>query len=477
MNASKDAFTEACQTHLDLQVPLRPGAHASADRISTEYDPATVATQFSFLQKSESWSRERMSAWVQERLRKLLHHAQETVPYYTRIFWEVGFDPSTARLPEDLQEIPLLTKEEIREARYDLVSRSYSPLDLTYMTTGGSTGDPLRIIMDREFRSRNHANTHYYLGLAGYELGKARSIRLHGDVLGEEPDGSQVKWVEEGNRLTMSVFALNKTTVPEYVDAIDRFSPAYIHGYPSALMILAQTMQQLGLRFARPFESIFTDSESTLPHQRDLIELVMGGHVFDTYGHTEGAVLGVTFPGSRKLALLPQVGFTEFIPPPGCPTGFPGREVVVTGFNNWAFPLIRYRTGDVAVLSPDSGEVPPSYVGLEQVEGRLQDYVVDSRGDWVAISPALFDYNFDWSGVERFQVQQSVAGQLTFAFVKEKNGIFSSADIVRRIEEGFSRILGGTFKIHADEKAQLALTDRGKYRYVNQQLRMSDPIG
>ena len=472
---SNDEFVNECFQQFNSNVAVRPGAHATASALSSEYDSKIVSSQLDFLRESESWSVEKMSVWVSERLRSLLQHAGATVPFYSRLFAKVGFDPRTARLPEDLEVIPLLTKETIREHQYELISRAYNPKNLVYMTTGGSTGNPLRIVMDREFRSMNHANTHYYLNLAGYSLGNVRSVRLHGDVLGCDRAGVPIKWIIEGRRLTMSVFNLTKRSVPEYVDAINRFAPSYIHGFPSALVLLARGMSDLGIHLEQPMESVFTDSETTLDFQRELIQEHLGGQIFNTYGHTEGAVLGVTFPGSQNVALVPQVGYTEMVVPTGSPSNFNRREIVVTGLNNWAFPLIRYRTGDLGIPSLHDGLAPQSYMELSKIEGRIQDYVVDSKGQWIAINPALFDYNFDWSGIERFQVQQSAPGELKFAFIPDNSGVFRSEELASRIRNGFQEILGPNFRVDAIESGEISLTARGKFRYVDQSIKLGPP--
>ncbi len=75
---------------------------------------------------------------------------------------------------------------------------------------------------------------------------------------------------------------------------------------------------------------------------------------------------------------MPQIGIVEVLAPDGSPLTEPGRkgELVVTGFNNPAFPLIRYRTGDVVVRGEPGCSCGRSYTMISEIEGRIQDMLL-----------------------------------------------------------------------------------------------------
>ena len=68
------------------QNPELPGAHSNAGFISKEYDEKIVNEQVEFLKESESWSKAKMERWQLKKIRSLLIHAQNTVPYYRKLF-------------------------------------------------------------------------------------------------------------------------------------------------------------------------------------------------------------------------------------------------------------------------------------------------------------------------------------------------------------------------------------------------------
>ena len=73
------------------------------------------------------------------------------------------------------------------------------------MTTGGSTGSPLKILMDREYRSRNHASTRYYLTKAGITPGVERGVRLHGNTIPKDVTNSGEFWIDDEKVLPQEI--------------------------------------------------------------------------------------------------------------------------------------------------------------------------------------------------------------------------------------------------------------------------------
>ncbi len=84
------------------------------------------------LQKSQWWSREQLMAHQSERLSALLEHAYANVPYYRKVFDELRLKPADIRRPADLEILPFLTREIIRENTSDLIAKNYPESRLQY---------------------------------------------------------------------------------------------------------------------------------------------------------------------------------------------------------------------------------------------------------------------------------------------------------------------------------------------------------
>lgn len=431
-----------------------------------------VQERLSFLQGSEFWPRKKLLAYQLDETRRLLKEVAGSVPYYKRIFARTGFRPDKVSCLEDLRKLPLLSKDLVRQHHSDFIPCDVDPANLRYMTTGGSTGDPLKVMMDTRFQSLNHANTRYYMSLVGFEPGKSPSVRLHGNVIPQELINQGIHWILEGQRLTMSVYQISEQTCRAYLERINQHRPAYIHAFPSAISLLCRYIDALGLPVSDSIQWVFCDSETLFPWQRDLIKRVLGCRVFNVYGHTEGSVMAISCPESDFLHVLPQVGFLELLDSDGSPAACDAGagEIIATGFNNHVFPLIRYRTFDYGISALGPCPCGREYPLLREVKGRLQDFVINREGQLVPIAPALFDYQFDWSNVDRFQVYQETPGQLIFRVVRSGCATEHSKELRARIVREFQRILHHAFNVEVEFVDSISHTARGKYRYVEQRL-------
>ena len=289
--------------------------------------------------------------------------------------------------------------------------------------TGGSSGYTLSIYSDDIFISRDKANTFYYMDVLKLNPFKDKSIRLYGDVVAQNLLKSGIYWEEKTERqLIFSCWHISNETGETYYKKIKSFNPSYIHTRPSAIYSLARVFEALDFPpLAIPF--IITDGEYLLKEQRVLIERVFSSKVKNIFGHTEGSAVGHPCLQSDNFHFMPQVGILEvldFSLQQDSKIGDMGK-LVVTGFNNIAMPLIRYNTGDIGVWGGNGCECGRNYPILTSIEGRIQDYVVGEGGILMPLAPAVFNYHdLDWTGVEEFQVVQTVVGELELLLQLDK---------------------------------------------------------
>ncbi len=453
----------------------QPGAQAPAGFVSPEYDERIVSQQIKDFIHYENMSVIELESYKLKQLRKLLVEAGENVPYWRSLFKKIGFEPARIKKITDIEELPLLNKDIIKENYKDFISEKVDLETITYMTTGGSTGSPLKILMDCEYRSRSHAATRYYLMKAGITPGIQRGVRLHGNTIPKSITINGKFWITEGSRLTMSVSDISMENCSEYMRVIREFKPNYIHAYASALSLLVTYAERLGEKFPNSIQNIFCDSETVYSWQRDLILRSMNVNFYNIYGHTEGAGMAITFPKSKALEAMP-IGIMEILDATGnvlTKSGDEG-EIVVTGFNNAIMPFIRYQTSDIAVIgSENKNNTRPFRPILSSVKGRMQDYLVAKNESLIPAAPVLFDYNFDWTGVDFFQILQKKPGFIEFKIVPSAYINPNKKQLRNRIIVEFSKLLSYKFDIKVSFYEEIPTTSRGKYRYVDQRLSIS----
>lgn len=427
-----------------------------------------------FLTHSQYWQADRLRDLQLRKLQMLVHHVQLNVPFYAdflkreRLCWQ-----DFVKL-DDLRRFPLIDKKAIQAQPDDFLARGTNREQLIHRTTGGSTGTPLTVWADLDYMARDKANTKHYMEVFGLDIFAHNSIRLYGDRIDSALIENGEFWrVDEGRKLVMSPYHINRKSAVAYVDAIIRHRPLYIHTRASAILPLVRYMVADNLLLPKPIRYIFCDGEYLTQGQRRLIEQVFQARLVNIYGHTEGALVGHPCTFSDALHFMPQVGVLELLDKDGNEVGeYGGKgEMVATGFNNLVFPLIRYRTGDIAIQGEASCPCGRNYRLIAEVEGRVQDYVVDANGNLVPLAPAIFNYNdMDWKGIREFKVVQERRGELLLLIEPEAEMRALGEPALTTLCERIGAILGSNFQLTANFVETLPKSAIGKYRYLDQKL-------
>jgi len=431
-----------------------------------------------FLSTSQYWDAARLEAFQIRKLQHLMWHVQRNVPFYQKALSKEGLSWEDFTHPRMIRRLPLIDKKTIQADPDAFLSTTATRDHLIHRTTGGSTGTPLTVWTDMDFLARDKANTEHYMNVFGLDIFSHRSVRLYGDRIDDSLTEQGIYWrVEHERKLVMSPYHITRDSAALYMRIIAEHRPRYIHTRASAILPLARYALEAGLAPSEPIRHIFSDGEYLTKGQRRIIEQAFQARLVNIYGHTEGALVGHPCPMSDSLHFMPQVGFLELLDENGDEVTEPGAkgEMVGTGFNNMSFPLIRYQTGDIAVQGGQCCPCGRHYRLIAEVEGRIQDYVVDSIGNLVPLAPAVFNYNdMDWRGVREFKVVQERQGELQFLILPEDEmrnvGPGPLEDLCLRI----GAILGRNFHLTARYVDSLPKTAIGKYRYLDQKLNVRE---
>ena len=449
--------------------------------INSPLESLIFSERVAFLNESHQWTYDALQNYQREELRKLLRYVSCSVPFYKRLFKTEGLDWCDFESVRDLDKLPTIDKTVVQNNWKEFVPVGVDPKSLYYRATGGSSGSPLSVYMDFNHIARDKANTEYYMNQAGLSIFENRSVRLYGDKVPLKAIEAERYWyVAKDRRLVMSCYHVAESTAVSYVEAIDKFEPRYIHSRPSAILPLAQYINELGLQIKVSLDGIFCDGEYLTTGQREAIEKAFQTRVFLIYGHTEGCVMGFSCRESYALHFPPQIGVLEVIDQQGKAVHQDGArgEMVVTGFNNRMFPLIRYRTGDVGVIDTGACACGNHYSRLKTVEGRFQDYVVNRSGTLIPLAPLIFNYNdFDWHGIRQIQVFQDTPGVLILRIQAEPMSRKKAENISERVVNHLAEIAGGQFEFSSELVDELSRTAIGKFRYLEQKIDIKELSG
>jgi len=425
---------------------------------------------YDFLQESQWWSRERLEEYQMQQLSELLYHAYENVPYYRRVFDERGLKPRDIQNFDDLRKLPYLTKEIIQENSPDMVARNYPKSQLQYVTTGGSTGTPLRLYHEKGVsQAKEWAFMLTQWSRVGFKIGDRCAV-LRGNVVRSASKGKPWEYDPINKNLILSSYHMTDETLPKYVARIREFKPDFIQAYPSAITILARFMKENKVEPFPSIKALLCGSENLYPWQRELLEEIFQCRVYSWYGHAEMATLAGECEKSTYYHIFPEYGIVELIGDDGSPMTEEDEigEIVATGLNNFACPFIRYRTMDLAVPANGKCECGRNYPLQKRVEGRLQELIVTRDKRLVTLTALIFAQHFQaFSNVKEMQLVQEKEGEVAVRIVKTPQ--YSSND-EKEILSKMQRAVGIELDVNFDYVDHIPLTQSGKYRFLIQKL-------
>jgi phenylacetate-CoA ligase len=325
-------------------------------------------------------TKEKIEEYQFAKLKELIVYSYKNVPYYRKLFDQIGFKPNEFKCISDIKKIPYLTKQIIREHQSELISTHIPKKYIKKVKTGGTTGMPTEFLLDKRYSTlaemvflRNMWNR------IGYKP-RDRCVVLREDKVRQIIPGKKY-WKTNSltNWLVMSSFHLNADTFYLFYNKIQQFKPKFILAFASNAYLLAKYIKDNQLANIPSLKGVICASENLYDWQRKYMEEVFNAKIFSYYGHSEKCILASECSDSSSYEFYPQYGFVELITKNGedCSTEDERGEIIATGFNNYVSPFIRYKTDDIGTYTSRYSPDHPHWFHMKRIEGRTQDFLLD----------------------------------------------------------------------------------------------------
>lgn len=324
----------------------------------------------------ECMSHEDMKKLQDERLVAQVKHVYENVPYYKNLMDKKGVTPDDIKSTDDLHKLPFLTKSDLREAYpYGLLAKPLSEC-VRIHSTSGTTGK--RVV---SFYTQNDIDL--------WEDCCARAITAAG---GTKDDVCQVSYgyglFTGGSGLNGGSHKIGCLTLPmssgnteRQIQFMKDLGSTILCCTPSYAAYIGETLHEMGLTpdDIKLKAGIF-GAEPWTEEMRQEIENLLGIKAYDIYGLTETSGPGVAFECSEQSGM--HINEDNFIPEiinpetgEVLPEGEKG-ELVFTSITKEAFPLIRYRTHDICVLTREKCSCGRTLIKMCKPMGRSDDMLI-----------------------------------------------------------------------------------------------------
>ncbi|MDR2089152.1 MAG: phenylacetate--CoA ligase [Clostridiales Family XIII bacterium] len=323
----------------------------------------------------ECASPEAMRALQSERLVKAVRHVYDHVPYYRDKMADAGLAPQDIRSMDDLHKLPFLTKEDLKAAYpYGLLAKPLADC-VRIQSTSGTTGK--RVVA---FYTQHDIDV--------WDECCARAIVAAG---GSREDVVHVCYgyglFTGGPGLNGGSHKVGSLTLPMSSGNTERqlqfmidLEATILCCTPSYAAFLAESLIGQGLRDQIKLKAGIFGAEAWSEEMRRDIEDKLGIRAYDIYGLTEITGPGVSFECAEQTGMhINEDHFVAEIIDPETgevlPEGSKG-ELVFTCISKEAFPLLRYRTRDICVLSRKACSCGRTLVKMARLMGRTDDMLI-----------------------------------------------------------------------------------------------------
>ncbi len=378
--------------------------------------------------------------WVYEQYRALKQHAISQTEFYKNYSVDDVF--------------PVVNKMSILENYEAHKAKSGFETPIHISSTSGSTGTPFSVLQDHKKRMRNIADLKVFGERCNYPSHERMVFfRVLSDKLNrtkEQEDRENIYYIDSSD--------LGAVRLEKMKQVLLEKKPLIIFSYASTLVELAKYIQTTDTKPEEfSMKSVLTAGEGVSEENRELLENVFGCTVYRRYSDMELGILGQDMGDGGSYILNYGSYYFECLKMDSdtpAATGEVGR-IVITDLFNYAFPMIRYDTGDLGVMEETTGKFPV----LKEIYGRKRDciYATDGR----LISPAKISVSM-WGavGVKQWQFIQETKDEYIL-----KLNADSSVD-PQTITDKIKLILGTDAKITIEYVDEIPVISSNKRRAV-----------
>jgi phenylacetate-CoA ligase len=372
------------------------------------------------------------------------------------LFDSSGLKPEDVGNIEDLQKIPILTKEVARNNYPDKLV--VSGMDITKChtsSTTGSSGVPLKV----SFNVRGH-DFRFALALFIWsELGLKLKDKFVTIQHRDYKTDNNIVFQKMGILNWENVSIFNR--VEDILKTLSNIKPDVIYSYPSMLFLLSQGIEKYKIVDIKP-RLIFTSGETLTDYARTIIEKAFDSEIYVWYGAEEFGGLAFECGNHSGYHWINDTAIIEFIKDGRNADEGEEGEIVVTSLTNFTTPLIRYKLGDIGAHSGERCSCGRGFSLLKSIEGRKDDFLIMPSGR--RISPRMVNVIEDIPGVSQYKTIQESINRIIVKVVKGNGFSPNTLDQIKRhIVDG---CLGEDVNVEVKLVGGIPLEGRGKLRAV-----------
>jgi phenylacetate-CoA ligase len=394
-------------------------------------------------------------------VRSLLAHAEARVPYYRTLFRDLGTHSQDIRNWEDFAQLPILTKDIIREKQRELIREDVPLEKLQPHFSGGSTGTPLKFFRSHEYMVASDAGTYRNLKQCGWHPGEMIAFFWGGNDKLYAMSRVEFEVRQFVRRMyQFDPFFSGEAEMANWARRFARVRPRVMLGYASTIARFASFLESRGQTIGG-IKGIFTTAEKLYRPQRKVMERIFGCKVFDCYGSSEVQNIAAECPEGRMHVNADYVVMEE-----DKADGDGARPFLLTSLQNLSMPFIRYRNDDCGYLSQEACTCGSNFPLMRLEIARTSDNFLFPGGR-VVHGEFFTHLMYGSDGIMNFQFHQTAVDEIVLSIVPGPRDAQAREnkirDAIRQIQSLSPR---HPIRVEVRQVESIPLSSAGKYRFT-----------
>jgi len=386
-------------------------------------------------------------------IRKLIDHAYHQTAYYKELMDSLNINPNDIKTKEDLNKLPELTKQLIKENIKNLTSNDHYSQNMFKETSGGSTGERAILYKSTFFNQMSRGSWLRNNSIIGW-MPTDKSAWIWGSSIKLESNFINKVAVFLNRRLILNAFQYTSDDFPIWHQKILKFKPKVVFGYSSIILEFSKFIIDNNLKLPS-VKMVVSTSEKLRKHE--LIENAFNCKVYDQYGCREVIAIGIELDSSEMILTDDVVVLNTN----------EDHEFLLTPLFSYGFPLINYKVGDIGHIKKNKNiDKKYPFLNMDLEIGRVSDYFLrenNLRISSVAFSSAMDPTNF---GIEVHQIIQVNYTKFEINYIPLESSDLKKyyKSVAEQLEHFFGKNLTikfkGVLKIPVEKSGKLLLFKR-----------------
>ena len=402
---------------------------------------------------TQFWSTHKIEKYQFSRLHKQLVQANKT-SYYRKLFKEINFNPNIDfKNLSDLKKIPITNKKIVKENSKLFINKDFEGISLPFYTSG-STGSPIKALIHPIHWIIEQSLIFRHWSWGGYRFRDSTAmLRSYSPKDG----GPLTMYSKPLNTTYFSPFHLSDKNMMYYYNLMKNLKVKILRGYPSSIKIFSLFLQKNNLKL-KSVKQILVASEVLNDNDRELIESVFDCKISNHYGLAEQIVMFGDCENHTHLHNYFEYGYVELLDT----DKFYIKKIIGTNLHNKTMPIIRYETGDLAIVDDSNCDCKRNGITIKNIIGR-NDNSVECPDKSKIPTVNFYTMLEDYIEISNWQIIYN-SQELSLNYIS--NNTISNQRINELKKRLVQRVKHTGFKIKINKVKDLQKTIEGKLKTI-----------